>query len=193
MDHVPDTVKKLYLFSDCCSGQNRNSIVSPMLFVTLEAHASVRDIHHIFLVPGHTPMKCDNKHSITENRKKKAGLVSVPCEWYNVVKSASKSFEVLEMHEDFLNFASLIDMNGPLIMRDKMENGDKMYFTKTHWFHYSASNIGVLKVKPSFNEDSLPVDYSMIRGRRGLCLLLGGTQCLKFLLVMRFRKKNSMI
>lgn len=146
MDQIPEGVKHLYLFSDCCSGQNRNSVVAAMLLAVIETHTSLVKIDHIFLVPGHTRMECDTRHSRIEHQKKKSGLVSVPAQWYEVVRSVGPSYKVIEMAENFIDFAMLLQKDGPLIMRDKLENNTKMYWTKTHWFQYRAKTPGIVKV-----------------------------------------------
>ncbi|KAK3922735.1 Ras-related protein Rab-20 [Frankliniella fusca] len=97
MDEIPEEVRHIYLFSDCCSGQNRNSIVAAMLLAVMETHATVKKIDHIFSVPGHTRMECDAKHSRMEHQKAKSGLISVPSQWYEVVRNVGPSYKVIEM------------------------------------------------------------------------------------------------
>lgn len=85
-DEVPEGVKELKLFSDCCGGQNRNSTVAMSMFLALQEHPTLEVIDHLFLLPGHTFMtKVDNKHSIIERYKKKLLRVNVPSEWYKIV------------------------------------------------------------------------------------------------------------
>ncbi len=160
---VPDAVKELYLFSDCCSGQNRNSIVSAMLQTVLSLKPSINAINHIFLVPGHTRMECDTKHSLIERQKKKVAEISVPKDWYDLVRSTgSDNFKVTEMSDKMFNFDSLTSKDGPLIMRDKKEDGSKMYWTKTVWFRYEEP--GLVQVKSSYNVSLQYEQLNMIRG-----------------------------
>ncbi|KAK3932637.1 Proline--tRNA ligase [Frankliniella fusca] len=159
---VPDTVEELYLFSDCCSGQNRNSIVSSMFQVLLSMKPSLKSINHIFLIPGHTRMECDTKRSLIERQKKKTATIDVPRDWYNLVRNTSSSFKVTEMAQKFYNFESLTSKDGPLIMREKKEDGSKMYWTKTVWFQYSEP--GLVKVKASYNTTAGFDELNMIRG-----------------------------
>lgn len=167
MQEVPETVKKVYLFSDCCSGQNRNSIISAMHHVLLQVHASLQSIEHIFLVPGHTRLECDSRHSVIEASKKNATIIAVPSEWYSLVRNCGKvpgSFQVTEMRDLFFDFQSLLSPTGPFVKRDKKENGEKMYWTKTHSFLYVNTQPGIVKVKESFNIDASRDCYDMIRG-----------------------------
>lgn len=74
---VPRIVKHVVLFSDSCTGQNKNSIVVALFQAVLQ-ETDVATIDHIFLVPGHTRMECDNKHSVIERAKDKVATVDVP-------------------------------------------------------------------------------------------------------------------
>ncbi|KAK3931701.1 Halomucin [Frankliniella fusca] len=168
MDEIDEEVTQLFLFSDCCSDQNRNSIVAAMLSVALETHVSLKGIDHIFLIPGHTRMECDAKHSRIEHQKEKSDLICVPSQWYEVVKSFGplykSCFPLVEMAPNFVNFPELLEKDGPLIMRDNLEDNSKMYWTKTHWFQYNKHSPGIIKVKSSFAVDSEFAEYNMIRG-----------------------------
>ncbi|KAK3913053.1 Zinc finger protein jing-like protein [Frankliniella fusca] len=90
LQHVPDGVERLVLFSDACTSQNRNSHISSMYFVAFQEHASLKTVEHMFLVPGHTHMEPDNKHSVIERYKKTLEKVNVPQEWYDAVKAAGQ-------------------------------------------------------------------------------------------------------
>lgn len=164
MNEVKDNTVELFLFSDCCSGQNRNSLVATMFHILLCLHTSLKVVNHIFLVPGHTRLECDSKHSVIERKKQHAGMISIPSQWYEVVDNVGDSFKVVEMADKFFDFAPVLEKTGPLIMRDKLDNGQKMYWTKTHFFQYQASKPGIINVKPNFSEDSEFNSYSMVRG-----------------------------
>ncbi|KAK3926037.1 50S ribosomal protein L25 [Frankliniella fusca] len=164
MDEISDEVTHLYLFSDCCSGQNRNSIIAAMFLTLLETHSSLKTINHIFLLPGHTRMECDSRYSRIEAKKEKSGLISVPSEWYALVRSVSDTYKVIEMKDKFIRFRSFLEKDGPLIMRYKLEDGTKMYWSEMHWFQYQASLRGKVQVKSSFAEDSAMSTLNMIRG-----------------------------
>ncbi|XP_034231404.1 uncharacterized protein LOC117639644 [Thrips palmi] len=81
-----------------------------------------------------------------------------------VVDSVGDSFKVVEMGNKIYDFALILEKNGPLIMREKLDNGQKMYWTKTHWFQYKASRPGIVNLKTNFSEDAQFETYSMVRG-----------------------------
>lgn len=62
-------VHHVILYSDCCSGQNKNSILMAMYLWFLENQESIKVIDHKFLVPGHTRMECDSDHAEIEKAR----------------------------------------------------------------------------------------------------------------------------
>lgn len=59
------------MYSDCCSGQNKNSIFMAMCLWYLEQDNSIKIIDHKFMVPGHTRMECDSDHARIEKARKR--------------------------------------------------------------------------------------------------------------------------
>ena len=47
-------------------------------------------IDHIFLVPGHTRMECNDKQSVIERAKDRVATVDLPEEWYDLVNKAGQ-------------------------------------------------------------------------------------------------------
>ncbi|KAK3924786.1 Adenine deaminase [Frankliniella fusca] len=70
LDSVPDTVKKIVLFSDSTTGQNRNSILAAMFLTLVQVHASVASVEHVFLEVGHTRMEYPScKFAVVEMKR----------------------------------------------------------------------------------------------------------------------------
>jgi hypothetical protein len=170
LNEVPDGIKRLVLFSDTCSGQNRNSHVAAMYLVGLQEHPSLQVIEHIFLVPGHTHLEVDNKHSIIEKKKNQMEKISVPDDYYVMVHDAGNTdpikfpegkFKVIMMVQEFFDFAALL--KGPLVKRDKLMNGQKFSWMKSHWFRYSKSCVGIIEVKSALNPDAYFSEVSFLR------------------------------
>ncbi|KAK3911403.1 Adenylate kinase, partial [Frankliniella fusca] len=161
LKHVPDTAEKVTLFSDCCAGQNRNCAMCMMMFIALQEHPSLKEIHHIFLVPGHTFMpEVDGKHAIIENYKRKVEKINVPEEWYMAVEEAGKKdlktfperkFKVTH-NTQFYDVASLAKEE--LIRRKTCIDKDPFSYLETHWWKYEKKNIGLVQVKSSFCADA---------------------------------------
>jgi hypothetical protein len=58
IDGLPNTVKKLMLFSDTCEGQNRKKNFSAICFKAVTS-GSLESVEQIFLESGHSQMDCD--------------------------------------------------------------------------------------------------------------------------------------
>ena len=120
--------EEIIMYSDSCSGQNKNSYISVMFFIVLEVCPWISKITHKFLVPGHTHMECDSDHALIEKMKKKTDIkINVPYDWYQLVRTVGKKnpFKVIEMTQnDFYDFSALL--KGPLIKRSS--NDEKLPF-----------------------------------------------------------------
>ena len=67
---LPSTVKHVILYSDCCSGQNRNQYLAAGLHHTVKTSPSLQILEQKFLESGHTQMECDSMHAAIEHAKK---------------------------------------------------------------------------------------------------------------------------
>ena len=65
---LPAEVDTLYLFSDSCSGQNKNSTVIQYLY-SLVRNGHFRCIRHIFPTRGHSFLPADRDFAKTESKK----------------------------------------------------------------------------------------------------------------------------
>ncbi|KAK3919759.1 Treslin [Frankliniella fusca] len=166
---VPAEVKKLTLWSDTCSGQNKNSIVCAALISAVSEHPSLDVIDHKFLVPGHTHMECDQVHAVIE-RKKKSTAVELhhPSNMYNFIKTVEykkEALTVVEMKNHFKDFASLLKLKcmGPLVARNKNQEGNPFAFAPVQWFRYQKKNPTVVLYKHSHDEETAFQELSFRR------------------------------
>nr|CAI5849145.1 unnamed protein product [Callosobruchus analis] len=83
-----EKLKEIILWSDGCTYQNRNSILSNAL-LQCSALKNVCIIQKI-LEKGHTQMSCDSVHSVIE-RKIKNRIISVPADYVNIIETARKN------------------------------------------------------------------------------------------------------
>ncbi|KAE8742480.1 hypothetical protein FOCC_FOCC011976 [Frankliniella occidentalis] len=157
---IPPGVTEIYLFSDCCSGQNRNSVVCAMFHVALQVHPTVKTINHVFLVPGHTRMECDAKHAVIERAKKKEEVINVPSDYYQLVKKAGMvdvqnfpegKFQVNLMGSKIYDFGNLLKESNPLVKRKVTSDRNELKYMSTHWFCYQKNKPGIVIVKTAFN------------------------------------------
>ena len=66
-----DNVESLIVWSDNCSGQNRNHFMVLLYFWLLSISQNLKVIDHKFLLRGHTHMEVDTIHSIIERKRKR--------------------------------------------------------------------------------------------------------------------------
>lgn len=157
MTYLSPLVRHLCVFSDCCSGQNRNNIVAAALMTCLQEVSTLETIEHIFLVPGHTRLECDSKHSIIERYKSSLEVrPMVPMEWYNVVQNAGKdSFEVVLMGKEIYDFHKLLlGRDSPLVKRKKTTDGRTFLWGGHSRFRYARGNNLTLEAA-SLHDDAL--------------------------------------
>jgi len=96
-----DSSKKIILYSDGCTYQNRNATLANAIINLVK----VKRITLIqkFLEKGHTQMEVDSVHAAIERKKKKRRLISVPFDYVEVIASANfkNPYEVTYLHYDF--------------------------------------------------------------------------------------------
>ncbi|KAJ0174387.1 hypothetical protein K1T71_010533 [Dendrolimus kikuchii] len=128
----------LILYSDCCPGQNRNSVLVAMLnyIITSPDNDNIRVIDYKFLEPGHTYMECDNMHSTIERASEYAKIYT-PDDWQNVIRLARKDnpykVKVME-HTDFLDFKALRSTIIPNTM--KAIDGTVLKWANVRWLRF---------------------------------------------------------
>lgn len=84
---IPPNVTEVSLFSDTCSGQNRNQYVAAILLWAVNTIDNINVIEHKFLESGHSHMEADSMHSSIEHAKKHTDVFSMN-DWMNIFKNA---------------------------------------------------------------------------------------------------------
>lgn len=95
----------IIIYSDGCTYQNRNTILSNALLNFSIKHNIT--ITHKYLEPGHTQMECDSVHSAIE-RKLKNREIHLPSDYVSITKEArtKEKYEVVEVDYSFFkNYA----------------------------------------------------------------------------------------
>ena len=158
---LPASVTKVILYSDTCSGQNRNKNVAAALRFAVDSIPNIESIDQKFLESGHTHMECDSMHSAIE-RAKKFTTINVPDEWNLVVQMARKGkpYTVIPLtHESVLDFKEYA--------KSKLRNtrtdlqGNRVNWLKIKWIRYEKSDPDALYFKYTMSE---PFKVLRIRG-----------------------------
>ncbi|XP_027850398.2 uncharacterized protein LOC114129769 [Aphis gossypii] len=111
LSNLPPNISHVIMYSDCCPGQNKNTIFMAMCLAFLEQQDKIQIIDHKFMVPGHTRMECDSDHARIEKAKKRfSAPINHPHDWAQLIRYAGKDkFSVIETDQThFLDFNSLL-------------------------------------------------------------------------------------
>ena len=142
----------MYLFTDNCTGQNKNHFIVQMMSV--QASKRKITVHLIYLEKGHTQNINHAVHSIIEKAKKGVNI-NHPLQWITLIEKASQKnpFKGTFMStKDFFNFKTdLADSFLPLI-KDSTPLKGKKEVMKVHWL-----KIREIKCEPAV--DKIHIDF----------------------------------
>lgn len=168
IEQLPKDVTEISLFSDTCSGQNRNQNISVLLLYLVQINPNVQVIEQKFLESGHSYMEVDSMHSSIETAKKNVPVYTIH-DWMTIFRMArtsrsnKKPFNVIE-----LKFGDFIDLEkfSKLIMKNKLRNtlGEKVNWLKVKCFKYLKSKPWILQYR--YDHTSEYMDISVLgKGR----------------------------
>lgn len=110
-----------------------------MFLKVLDEKKTIKEIHHNFLVPGHTHLECDSDHATIERFvKQRNTTISVP----QVVKMSSIRFDVKFMQQtDFFVFSMLFTDH--FMKRNFARDKARFAWNSIFWLCYKkCSDIG---------------------------------------------------
>ncbi|XP_067614936.1 uncharacterized protein, partial [Eurosta solidaginis] len=150
---LPNNIKHVILYSDSCTGQNRNSFICAMFLKVLEDHPTIEMIDHKFLVVGHTHLECDTVHAQIEKKKRNSSVsIQHPHDWSNLIAATNKKYITQDMkQEDFYNFHAL--MKDKYTWRSNNTNGEKFEWKLVRWLRYAKKEPGLIRYKYSLDMD----------------------------------------
>ncbi|KAK3910145.1 putative ATP-dependent RNA helicase DHX34 [Frankliniella fusca] len=101
-------IKTIIIYSDSCSGQNKNQFLYTMYYMVAMKYQV--NIIHRYLEKGHTQNECDSVHARIEKKIKKEEIF-VPSQYYGAMKTAKvkkPAYQVYEMQSsDIYSFREL--------------------------------------------------------------------------------------
>ncbi|KAL8606590.1 hypothetical protein ACOMHN_009475 [Nucella lapillus] len=136
LESLPQQVKHAVLYSDTCSGQNRNKFLAVGLLYAAQHLPHIQKIDQKFLESGHTHMECDSMHSTIESAK--TGVkVHTPDEWTFLMRCARprKRYDVEELaHRNIFDFKSVATT---CLRNTKSDtDGNRVNWMKIKWLRY---------------------------------------------------------
>ncbi|KAJ8969097.1 hypothetical protein NQ314_001929 [Rhamnusium bicolor] len=160
LQNLNENVEELTIWSDNCSGQNRNKMIIPAYMWLLNEIPTLKVINHKYLLKGHTHMEADTVHAIIERKRKRLKTleIAVPRDWAQFIRTCGNKnpFIVHTMNiDDFKDVSSLLKGGAaPLVSRKKNTNGEQFYLSQVVWTQVRRSDQGILYYKTSFEENN---------------------------------------
>ncbi|KAF0747810.1 Uncharacterized protein FWK35_00027098 [Aphis craccivora] len=117
IQQLSENITEISLYSDTCSGQNRNQFVAA-LFLYIVTHSRIEIITHNFMESGHSYMEVDSMHSTIESAKKNVPVYTMR-DWLTICRLAHSNrhnkkcsnYTVQELkYTDFLDLKSLANI-----------------------------------------------------------------------------------
>ena len=111
LESLQKDIKKVTMYSDCCSSQNRNQFLVASLWQHAQTSCHILEINLKYLESGHTHMEVDAIHARIEKTKKHVRVYE-PNEWFNVITMAkvrNKISVVPLVYSDFFNLKELVE------------------------------------------------------------------------------------
>lgn len=159
MNSLPADVKEVSLFSDTCSGQNRNKYIAA-LFLYAVQKLSIDVINHNFMEKGHSYMEVDSMHSAIESAKKYIPVYTMQ-DWLNIFKiarskrgrnSISGEYNVEEF--SYSDIKDLKELASKIIKNTSLDSdGNKVNWLKIKCFKYEKKNPNIIKFKYNYSDE----------------------------------------
>lgn len=160
--HLSTSNKKhVIIYSDSCTGQNRNIKLALTLMKITQESPSIDRIDHKFMVSGHSYLPNDSDFGLVE-KEIRGKTIFVADDWYSIIKTArrSKKFMLVQMQqEDFLNTDSL---HNAITKRKKNASGAAVNWLSIQWLMYKKEKPFTIFYKETLNED-IPFEEIDIR------------------------------
>ena len=120
--HVSE-IKTHHLFSDACSGQNRNNTIVQYSY-PLIASGIFDHIQHTFPTRGHSYVASDRDFAQIELTKRKQDVVYTPHDWIKITKRSLSNSVVTECeHNMFKQYNVCFDPHFKLSTRSQVTRG----------------------------------------------------------------------
>lgn len=151
-------IKKLAIFRDNCSGQNKN--INVVLCCLRHIHSNrFITIEHYYMVPGHSYIPCDRDFGNIERPLKNVEVYSVD-NYIAIIKNARKTnpFTVIKMRRDsFLNFDALqVQVTKRGVNKAGFKDGKVFIFHENYKMGFQIKKV---------YETCEPVDVKLQKGR----------------------------
>lgn len=159
--------KQIVMYSDACTGQNRNiKLALVLLRLVQDKNNSIQIIDHKFMTSGHSFLPNDADFGVIEMKAKKKVQYG-PSDWYNIISSAKnkKPFVVTKMNQN--DFFSTKNMENYITQRKKNTEGHSVNWLKIQWLRYNIDHPHSIFYKESLEDAEDFKTFSIKPARKG--------------------------
>lgn len=89
VNHIPQEVQELHIFSDACPGQNKNNTMVRFL-ITIQNRNRFKKIYHHFPIRGHSFLPCDRDFGSAKRIIRRSDRIYLPEEYEVMIKDSRK-------------------------------------------------------------------------------------------------------
>lgn len=149
------TYKHIILYSDACTGQNRNikMALSLLKLVQDEYLHKIETIEHKFLVSGHSFLPNDADFGVIEKCSRQHHQIFSPNDWIEIIKSAKRKpphFKVINMKRN--EFFSTKNLENSITKRKVNTDGHPINWLKIRCMRFEREYPFSIKYKESLND-----------------------------------------
>ncbi|CAH1643294.1 unnamed protein product [Spodoptera littoralis] len=155
--NLPEAVTHVTLYSDTCSGQNRNQYIAAFLLYLVHTHRTIKVLEQKYLESGHSYMEVDSMHSAIEKEKKYTDTFSI-IDWKGIMQRARSKrqnknvnpYKVTELsYQDMIDVKSL---SSKIIKNTTIaENGEKVCWLKIKCLRFQKDLPGFIKYRYDYD------------------------------------------
>ena len=166
---LPNDIKRVCLFSDTCSGQNRNQFFCAMIIYALH-NSNIQQLDHLYMESGHSQMECDSVHANMERAVRNRDI-NAPTDYYSAVGTARRhpGYKVVAMDgDDFKDFKPLTKM----LIRNRTKDTNKLTVNWMKIKHFRYLKERPFEIYFKYDTDTENDNFNMLhinhhsRGRR---------------------------
>jgi hypothetical protein len=153
LQSLPQNIKHVVLYSDTCTGQNRNQFMAASLLHTVATHEHISTIDQHFLESGHTQMECDAMHSAIEFAKSKTSIY-VPSQWDTVLQMARRKDPYTVVPLKYYDIWNFKEVAAQRLQNTKIDtNGKRVNWFQMRWIRYRRDDPDTLQFKYDYDEE----------------------------------------
>lgn len=147
------TLRHVVLYSDTCTGQNRNMNFALMLLKLVASDSNnINIIDHKFMVSGHSFIPNDSDFGSIEIYAKNKHIY-IPDDWYKIITKCrrNKPFHVSKMYQQ--DFKSTKNLQNTITKRKKNTDNQPVSWLKMQWIRVVKEEPYTLYYKETLQED----------------------------------------